>query len=96
MFHSWRGLDPSLDDQPEAGWIVRRDWWGRGVAGEVMSAVLRWFKDTHGAQRIVAMIEPDNTASKRVAATLGFRTYATITATDGAPLDLYERLQHVG
>lgn len=35
VFRAWRDID-GLDDVPEAGWIVHRDWWGKGVAGEAM------------------------------------------------------------
>lgn len=92
VFHSWRGLDPRMDDQPEAGWIVRRDFWGQGVAGEVMDSALGWFEAAHGPRRIVAMIERNNAGSHRVAAKLGFRTYDEVTDPDGTLLDLYERL----
>ena len=44
VFHSWRGLEPRMDDQPEAGWIVRKDWWGQGVAMEVLRPALDWFE----------------------------------------------------
>ena len=92
VFHSWRGLDSRMDDQPEAGWIVRRDWWGKGMAGEVMPAVLSWFDAEHGMRRIVAMIERGNVASERVAAKLGFATYGEIIDTDRSIVNLYERL----
>ncbi|MBB4857739.1 RimJ/RimL family protein N-acetyltransferase [Novosphingobium chloroacetimidivorans] len=92
VFHSWRGLDPRMDDQPEAGWIVRSDWAGRGVAGEVMQAALAWFDAEHGVRRIVAMIEHENAASHRVAAKLGFSTYASIPDKEGRTIDLYERV----
>jgi RimJ/RimL family protein N-acetyltransferase len=91
VFHSWRGLHPRMDDQPEAGWIVRRDWWGKGMAGEVMRAVLPWFEAEHGPRRIVAMIERGNTGSERVAANLGFTTYDQIADAEGKVIDLYER-----
>jgi RimJ/RimL family protein N-acetyltransferase len=92
VFHSWRGLEPRMDDQPEAGWIVRRDWCGSGVAGEVMRAVLPWFEAEHGPRRIVAMIERGNVGSERIAARLGFATYAKIIDPEGTVIDLYERL----
>jgi RimJ/RimL family protein N-acetyltransferase len=92
VFHSWRGLDPTMDDQPEAGWIVRRDWCRQGVAGEVMRTVLAWFEAEHGAQRVVAIIEPENLGSQRVAARLGFRAYAGKTEPDGTVVNFYERL----
>ena len=90
VFHSWRGLDPRMDDQPEAGWIVRCDWQGKGVAGEVMPIVLRWFEAQHGRRRIVAMIERGNVASERVAASLGFATYGEMIDADRTVVDLYE------
>lgn len=92
VFHSWRGLEPGMDDQPEGGWIVRRDHWGKGVASEVMGAVLRWFDATHGERRVVAMIERGNSGSERLAAKLGFGTYTQIADEDGPVIDVYERL----
>jgi RimJ/RimL family protein N-acetyltransferase len=74
VFHSWRGYgaDAGMDDVPEAGWIVRADRWGQGLAGEIMTPALDWFDRTHGRQRIACMIEPGNTASEKLAARLGF------------------------
>ena len=90
VFRSWRGL-PGLNDVAEAGWIIARDWWGRGVAGEVMTAVLDWFERTHGAQRLACMIEQGNAASERLAARLGFVSYHEHVQDSGAVLVLYER-----
>jgi RimJ/RimL family protein N-acetyltransferase len=97
IFHSWRGFGPDIefDDLPEAGWIVRRDYWGQGIAGEVMSAVLAWFDEAIGPRRIVCMIEDGNVASQRVAARLGFRHFRDHEAEDTGEkvlLKLYERL----
>ncbi len=91
VFRSWRGIT-GLDDVPEAGWIVHRDWWGKGVAGEVMRAVLAWFDQTHGSQRIGCMIEEGNAASERLAAALGFVEYGRHQPDGEArALVLYER-----
>lgn len=77
VFHSWRGYgaDQGMDDVPEAGWIVRRDWCRKGVAMEIMTAALDWFDTEHGPARIACMIEEGNIASERVAARLGFVRY---------------------
>ena len=90
VFRSWRGL-PGLNDAAEAGWVVAREWWGRGVAGQVMRSVLDWFDDTHGCQRIACMIQQGNVASERVAAGLGFLRYGEHCEPDGPVLALYER-----
>lgn len=93
IFRSWRGFGQGMDDVPEAGWIIHRDAWGQGVAGEVMRTVLDWFDKTHGPLRIACMIEEGNTGSERVAAKLGFVHYARHEPEDGtAALNLFERL----
>jgi RimJ/RimL family protein N-acetyltransferase len=91
VFHTWRGFGQGMDDVPEAGWIIRRDHWGKGIAGEAMCAILSWFDATHSPQRIAAMIEEGNAASQKVAAALGFLAYGRQTF-EGSPLVLYERL----
>lgn len=93
VFHSWRGFGQGMDDVPEAGWIIHRDAWGQGVAGEVMHAALEWFDIAHGPRRIACMIEDGNTASERIAAKLGFVRYGRHEPDDGtAALNLFERL----
>lgn len=94
VFHSWRGFGKGMDDTPEAGWIVRRDWWGKGVAGEAMRTVLPWFDETHGQRRIACMIEEGNTSSERLAAALGFVPCGSHVPEDGerTVINLYERV----
>jgi RimJ/RimL family protein N-acetyltransferase len=75
VFHSWRGFGQGFDDTPEVGWIMAETVWGRGYAGEAAVAALGWFDREHGPRRIACMIEPDNTASLRLAAKLGFVAY---------------------
>jgi RimJ/RimL family protein N-acetyltransferase len=77
VFHSWRGFGKGMDDVPEAGWIVRQDHWGIGLAKEVMRAALEWFDHAHGQHRIACMIEKGNVGSERVAAALGFTPYGS-------------------
>ncbi len=91
IFHSWRGFGMGMDDVPEAGWIIHRDHWGEGLAGEVMRAVLAWFDAVHGVRRVVCMIEQGHTVSDRLARTLGFADYALREPEDEPALVLYER-----
>ncbi|MBV1690055.1 GNAT family N-acetyltransferase [Novosphingobium sp. G106] len=91
IFHTWRGFGQGMDDVPEAGWIIRHDHWGKGIAGEAMRAALTWFDATHGPRRIAAMIEDGNAASQKVAAALGFLEYGR-QEFEGSPLILYERI----
>lgn len=91
VFHSLRGFD-GMNDVPEAGWIIRNDHWGKGIAREAMSAILVWFDRTHGARRVTCMIEDGNAASDRVARALGFEAYRR-QEYEGAMLTLYDRLR---
>ncbi|WP_337192495.1 GNAT family N-acetyltransferase [Novosphingobium silvae] len=97
IFHSYRGFGAALglDDVPEAGWIVRHDHHGQGVAREVMDAALAWFDAAHGPRRIACMIEEGNLPSRRLAERLGFTHYATHELEEGdekVPLLLLERV----
>ena len=80
----------------EIGWIFSRDTWGHGFATEAGRAAMEHVLDTLGRDRVVAIIDPDNEPSKRVAARLGMQLEARYT---GAQLghrmpeivvDLYE------
>jgi len=91
IFHSWRGLGEDFDDSPEAGWILRHDVAGQGVAREAMEAALAWFAAEHGPQRIVCMIDPGNTPSLRLAERLGFTPFRDARLPDGEEVRLLAR-----
>jgi ribosomal-protein-alanine N-acetyltransferase len=55
----------------EIGWIFARETWGRGYATEAGGAAMKHVLETLGRPRVVAIIDPPNEASKRVAARLG-------------------------
>jgi RimJ/RimL family protein N-acetyltransferase len=92
VFHTIRGLGADFDDQPEAGWILRADKVGQGLAREAMEAVLAWFDREHGPRRVVCMIAPGNAPSLALAGRLGFAAIRDAQLPDGAPVRLFERL----
>ncbi len=95
VFHTLRGFGQGMDDVPEAGWIVRRDMWGQGIASEAMTAALAWFDANHGPRRVTCMIEEGNLTSETVAAKQGFRPYGEHALEDGdesVMMTLFERL----
>jgi ribosomal-protein-alanine N-acetyltransferase len=51
----------------ELGWHVRRDLWGRGYASEAARHCIHYAFCRLGAERIIALIRPENIASIRVA-----------------------------
>lgn len=74
-----RGLDPSIDGVPELGWALARHAHGKGLATEALTAVVGWADGTLAAARTVCIIRPDNVASLRVAAKIGYVEYARAT-----------------
>jgi RimJ/RimL family protein N-acetyltransferase len=63
----------------EIGWILARDAWGLGYATEAGGAAMRHVLETLARPRVVAIIDPDNEPSKRVAARLGMKYEARYT-----------------
>ena len=61
----WPGL--------EVGWLLDRPRWGEGFATEGGAVAMREAFLSLGTQRLISVIEPPNSASIRVAETLGER-----------------------
>ena len=55
----------------EVAYQLRPEFWGRGFATEAAAACLAFARDVARLDRIVALIDPRNDASKRVAAKIG-------------------------
>jgi RimJ/RimL family protein N-acetyltransferase len=85
-------------DAPDLGFAFLPEHRGQGYAREAGAAVLAHARDALGLARVVAVTRPDNAASQRVLAALGFAPEGTVTprgrtealalfgrALDGAP-----------
>ena len=66
----------------EIGWWLMRDRWGRGYATEAGRAAMRHVLDALGRPRVMAIIDPGNDASVRVAARLGMRYDRRVTGAE--------------
>ncbi|ANC52297.1 MAG: RimJ/RimL family protein N-acetyltransferase [Brevundimonas sp.] len=88
VFDYRRELEPPFD-APELGWGVAPGFQGRGYAAEALTAALAW-TDRRLEGRTVCMISPENLASLKLAARVGYRPYATTTYKDH-PVQLFER-----
>jgi RimJ/RimL family protein N-acetyltransferase len=66
---------PDINGQPEVeiGYRLARSAWGQGYATEAARAVRDFAFDCLGMQRLIAIIDPSNTASIRVAEKIGMR-----------------------
>jgi RimJ/RimL family protein N-acetyltransferase len=68
---------------PELGYGVDPELWGRGYGTEAAGAALAHGFETLGLERIVSLIHPQNAASIRVAERLGARQVATVDWPEG-------------
>lgn len=92
LFEGRRGLGERFDSAPEAGWVLRPTGHGKGYAREIMNAALAWGEAEHGWTRTVCMIDPENMASLRTAAALGYAMFDQ-RQYKGKELVLLERLK---
>jgi RimJ/RimL family protein N-acetyltransferase len=60
----------------EVGWRLARPWWGHGLATEGARAALGEAFGPLGLEQVVAVVDPANAGSVRVAAKLGMRRAA--------------------
>ncbi len=86
-----RRITPSLEGMAEAGWVLRREAWGRGLAGEAVAAMLAWYRATPAPRPLVCLIAPENAASLRVARRAGFVDWVATTYRDLPTLLLRQR-----
>ena len=85
--HAGPGVHRLWPDDPELGWGVDPELWGRGYATEAAAAALAHGFETLGFERVVSLIHPENHPSIRVADRLGERPTATVHWPEGG-LDL--------
>lgn len=71
------------DAEVELGWALPRAHWGHGYATEAARAVREWMYDAHGLERLISLIDPENTRSVRVAEKLGAEPTETVRTAGG-------------
>ncbi len=86
-----REMTPSLEGAPEFGWVFARWAHGCGLAAEATGCMLDWARDNLKTGRMVCLIHPENAASIRLAAKLGFDRYESATYKSQS-VKLFERL----
>lgn len=71
-----RDIDPPFGDDREFGWALLPEAHGKGYASEALQAALDWEKRNLGGDCIVALIDPDNAPSIKLANKFGFNERA--------------------
>ena len=90
FFDFARDMQPSIEGQPEMGWIFDRCVHGQGIAREACEAALDWFEREYGPTEIPAIISFGNDPSMKLAERLGFIREADGTYKD-EPIAVFRR-----
>lgn len=85
-----REMDPSIEGEPEFGYVFDTSVHGHRIAFEACSAALRWADQLVGGRSCPAIIDFDNSASMRLAEKLGFERQSDAIY-KGQPLALFRR-----
>ena len=87
-----RDMTPSVEGEPELGYVFASEVHGTGIAGEACQAAVAW-ADAHLIQpTFAALISPDNAPSIRLAGKLGFERHPDA-AYRGEVIGLFRRLR---
>jgi RimJ/RimL family protein N-acetyltransferase len=85
-----RDMEPSLEGEPELGYVFSPKVHGQGIAYEACAAALEWADANLNAASYPAIISPENAASIRLAERLGFERAPDGTYR-GEPMALFRR-----
>ncbi|MGO9873457.1 MAG: GNAT family N-acetyltransferase, partial [Acidimicrobiia bacterium] len=86
-FVGWFGMVGSGDGDYEAGYRLRREWWGAGLATEGTRALIDATFTDRGARRVWAQTMAVNTRSRRVMERCGLRYLRTFHLVWDDPID---------
>ena len=77
-------------DDAELIYALKKPYWGQGLATEVGRAMVNYGYQSCGLKRIIATIDPVNSASIRVANKIGFVFSRTVLDSEDLPTDIFE------
>lgn len=67
-----RDTSPSIEGEPEAGWVLRSDAHGKGYATEVVARMLQWADAELSSEKTVCIVDPSHSGSINVAKKNGY------------------------
>ena len=89
-FTGWFMLINTDAPHPELGFMILKEYWGKGYTTEITRAILSHANKNLNLTQISARVSPQNPSSLRVLEKLGFSIQETIFGKDGEPLLLLE------
>ena len=85
-------IHPGGQPEAEIKYAFLREHWAKGLASEVVPALLQYGYEEHGLGRIIATVYPENLVSQRTLLKAGARVVQHRTEDDGTATLVFERL----
>ncbi|HVT12208.1 MAG TPA: GNAT family N-acetyltransferase [Fimbriimonadaceae bacterium] len=83
-------VHPGDQAEPEVKYAVRRDWWGQGIATELVKGAVEFGRSKHRLDRMIATVYVDHAVSQGVLRKAGFRKIETRNNDDGSVMEVWE------
>ena len=83
-------VDKDKPDEAELGYLLLPEFWGKGYGSEIARLLLEKARESKVLRRITAIIDPKNTASKKILLNNGFIS-EKICEIDGLPGEIFGR-----
>jgi [ribosomal protein S5]-alanine N-acetyltransferase len=75
-------------DEAEIGYVFHPDYWGKGFGNEISEALVTYSRTISWIKRLVAIIDPENVASRKILLKCGFKLEKACTI-DDLPAEVY-------
>lgn len=88
QFVGYAKLVETNTDIAELGYMFLPEYWGKGFGKEVSEKLTEYSKTITELKKVIAIIDPENEASKKILLKCGFHHHETCTM-DGLPAGIY-------
>jgi ribosomal-protein-alanine N-acetyltransferase len=78
----------------EIGFILGRDYWGKGYASEIGHAQIEYGLELLGCRRLLALVAPNNKSSLSVLLKIGMIHHSTVETKDRGTKEVYIAQRH--
>ena len=75
--------------ETEIAYLIDRNYWGRGLATEAARSIVKLASEKYNFDRLIAVINPQNTASVRVAEKIGMKFEREVIYKNFGKVELY-------
>ena len=76
-------------DEVEVAYTIAREYWGQGLGTEAAQAILQYGFEKLNLSRMICLIDPENTASQRVAEKMGMIFERKVDGFEGDNIPFY-------